>query len=237
VSKLRIAVLALASLAPSRWRDPNTVRLFAVGPYFDETDQEKSDRNTTGGENDSPARQLARYAKDVSDQAPTDMSVRIIYNRPRASPRSTRTTATSTRTSAWRTACSTATCSSSSTSTTSRASPRSTLPRSPARQRAGDDVRRARAHLAAVGRHRARVGRQPGSGPAGYEIVYRDTIAPYWTHTIKVDKATTRYVVKGITKDNFLFGVRAVDRDGKPQPGRVPATGAVISAGRGRTGP
>jgi hypothetical protein len=40
---------------------------------------------------------------------------------------------------------------------------------------------------------------------AGYEIVYRDTTEPTWSHTIKVG---------GITKDNFLFGVRAVDRDG-----------------------
>ena len=31
---------------------------------------------------------------------------------------------------------------------------------------------------------------------------------------IPVEKGTTRYVVKGITKDNYLFGVRAVDKDG-----------------------
>src|SRR5204862_1321893 len=58
-------------------------RLFAVGPYFDETLQEASERRTTGSENDSPARELARYAKDAADQAPTDMSVRIIYKRDR----------------------------------------------------------------------------------------------------------------------------------------------------------
>ena len=62
----------------------------------------------------------------------------------------------------------------------------------------------------------------PEADLAGYEIVYRDTIDPYWTHTIKVDKGTTRYLVKGITKDNFLFGVRAVDTDGNRSPVAFP---------------
>src|SRR3954453_9344768 len=72
-----------SSLGQNGVRDPNTVRLFAQGPPFDETDQETADRNTTGGENAPPPRQLARYAKDAADQAPTGMSVRIIYKRDR----------------------------------------------------------------------------------------------------------------------------------------------------------
>ena len=62
----------------------------------------------------------------------------------------------------------------------------------------------------------------PEADLAGYEIVYRDTIDPYWTHTINVDKGTTRYLVKGITKDNFMFGVRAVDTDGNRSPVAFP---------------
>jgi hypothetical protein len=56
---------------------------------------------------------------------------------------------------------------------------------------------------------------QPNPEPdlAGYEIVYRDTTEPTWTHTIKVGNVTS-FTVKGVTKDNFLFGVRAIDRDG-----------------------
>jgi hypothetical protein len=56
---------------------------------------------------------------------------------------------------------------------------------------------------------------QPNTEPdlEGYEIVYRDTNAPYWQHTIPIGNVTS-YTVKGITKDNFLFGVRAVDTDG-----------------------
>jgi hypothetical protein len=48
---------------------------------------------------------------------------------------------------------------------------------------------------------------------AGYEIVYRDTTEPTWSHTIKIGNVTS-FMVEGITKDNFLFGVRPVDRDG-----------------------
>jgi hypothetical protein len=56
---------------------------------------------------------------------------------------------------------------------------------------------------------------QPNTEPdlAGYEIVYRDTNMPYWQHTIQVGNVTS-FTVQGITKDNFIFGVRAVDQGG-----------------------
>jgi len=65
---------------------------------------------------------------------------------------------------------------------------------------------------------------QPNPEPdlAGYEIVYRDTTAPTWTNTIKVGNVTS-YTVKGITKDNYLFGVRAVDSDGNKSVVSFPA--------------
>ena len=48
---------------------------------------------------------------------------------------------------------------------------------------------------------------------AGYQIVWRDTTAPFWQHKQFVGNVTT-YTVKGMSKDNFLFGVQAVDKDG-----------------------
>jgi hypothetical protein len=48
---------------------------------------------------------------------------------------------------------------------------------------------------------------------AGYEIVWRETTAPFWQHKAFAGNVT-RYTVKGISKDNYLFGVRAVDKDG-----------------------
>ena len=56
---------------------------------------------------------------------------------------------------------------------------------------------------------------------AGYEIVYRDTVAPQWTDTVRVGKVTG-HTVEGVTKDNFMFGVRSVDRDGNRSPVTFP---------------
>jgi len=48
---------------------------------------------------------------------------------------------------------------------------------------------------------------------AGYRIVWRETTAPFWQH--KADAGNvTRFTVKGVSKDNYLFGVQAVDKDG-----------------------
>ncbi|MBL8149504.1 MAG: M28 family metallopeptidase [Blastocatellia bacterium] len=48
---------------------------------------------------------------------------------------------------------------------------------------------------------------------AGYQIVWRETTAPNWQKKLFVGNVT-RYTVKGISKDNYLFGVQAVDKDG-----------------------
>ena len=51
---------------------------------------------------------------------------------------------------------------------------------------------------------------------AGYEVVWRETTAPDWTHVIPVGDVTT--VTIDLSKDNVFFGVRAVDRDGHRSP-------------------
>ncbi len=52
---------------------------------------------------------------------------------------------------------------------------------------------------------------------AGYEVVWRDTAAAEWTNAQSAGNVTT-YTVKGISKDNFLFGVRSVDKSGNKSP-------------------
>lgn len=52
---------------------------------------------------------------------------------------------------------------------------------------------------------------------AGYEVVWRDTTSPVWTNAMNVGNVTT-YLVKGMSKDNFFFGIRAVDKDGNKSP-------------------
>jgi hypothetical protein len=53
----------------------------------------------------------------------------------------------------------------------------------------------------------------PEPDVAGYRIVWRETTAPFWQHARDVGPLT-RATVSGISKDNFLFGVQAYDRDG-----------------------
>jgi hypothetical protein len=56
---------------------------------------------------------------------------------------------------------------------------------------------------------------------AGYEIVWRDTTAAVWTNSKAVGNVTG-FTVKGMSKDNYFFGVRAIDKDGNRSPVTYP---------------
>jgi peptidase M28-like protein len=56
---------------------------------------------------------------------------------------------------------------------------------------------------------------------AGYEIVWRETTAPTWTNSKPVGKVTS-FTLKGMSKDNYFFGVRAIDNDGNRSPVTYP---------------
>ncbi|HKB68871.1 MAG TPA: M28 family metallopeptidase [Pyrinomonadaceae bacterium] len=56
---------------------------------------------------------------------------------------------------------------------------------------------------------------------AGYEIVWRDTTSPVWTNARAVGNVTS-FTVKGMSKDNYFFGVRAVDKQGNRSPASFP---------------
>ena len=64
---------------------------------------------------------------------------------------------------------------------------------------------------------------EPNKEPdlAGYEIVWRDTTAAVWTNSRAVGKVTT-FTMKGMSKDNYFFGVRAIDKDGNRSPVTYP---------------
>ena len=55
----------------------------------------------------------------------------------------------------------------------------------------------------------------------GYEIVWRDTTAATWTNARPVGNVTT-FSMKGMSKDNYFFGVRAIDREGNRSPVTYP---------------
>lgn len=56
---------------------------------------------------------------------------------------------------------------------------------------------------------------------AGYIIVWRKTDIPYWQHQKFVGNVT-EYTLKNISKDNYLFGVEAVDKSGHHSPAVYP---------------
>jgi Zn-dependent M28 family amino/carboxypeptidase len=60
-------------------RDPYTIRAFAQGPPSYESSTVAARRLQIGGENDSPARELARFSAEVAANNVTQMNVAIIY--------------------------------------------------------------------------------------------------------------------------------------------------------------
>jgi len=60
---------------------------------------------------------------------------------------------------------------------------------------------------------------------AGYEVLWRETTSPFWQHELSTGKVT-RFTVPRISKDNLLFGLAAVDQDGNRSPAVYPAPSA-----------
>jgi acetylornithine deacetylase/succinyl-diaminopimelate desuccinylase-like protein len=56
---------------------------------------------------------------------------------------------------------------------------------------------------------------------AGYEIVWRETTDAVWTNSKPVGNVTT-FTMKGMSKDNYFFGVRSIDKDGNKSPVSYP---------------
>jgi hypothetical protein len=63
---------------------------------------------------------------------------------------------------------------------------------------------------------------------AGYRIVWRDTAATNWEDYVTVPKTQTRYTLKGISKDNVIFGVQAFDTEGHLSPAVFPLARSTL---------
>ena len=59
---------------------------------------------------------------------------------------------------------------------------------------------------------------------AGYEVVWRDTTAAEWTNRVNVGNVLT-YIAPSMSKDNYFFGVRSVDKNGNKSPVVYPRPG------------
>lgn len=214
----------------------NRVRVFSEGVPSSETPQEANTRRSVGGENDSPSRQLARFIKEQADRYLKGFGVWMIYRRDRylrggdhipflergfAAVRITESDEDYTH--------------QHQNVRTENGVFYGDTPEFVDFNYVANVTRVNLAALAALAYSPAapknvgivttrltndtelRWDPSPDADLAGYEIVWRDTTAPEWTDSLFIGNVTT-YTVKNKSKDNFFFGVRAVDKSGNKSP-------------------
>lgn len=213
-------------------RDRGTVRVFSEGVPSSETSAEANTRRSVGGENDSASRQLARFIKDTAESYVAQMKVMLIYRRDRYGRGGDHIPFLERGFPAVRF-----------TEVNEEFKHQHQNIRVENGVQYGDlpefvdfayvaNVARVNAaSLAALALAPERpkgvniltarlsndtdlkwdANKEPDI--AGYEIVWRDTTSPVWTDSKSVGNVTT-YTMKGMSKDNYFFGVRAVDKDG-----------------------
>src|SRR5688500_13590781 len=211
--------------------DRKKVRVFSEGVPSNETEQQAGTRRSVGGENDSPSRQLARYVKESADKYLKDFSVWMVYRRDRylrggdhipflergfaavrfSEPNEDYThqhqnvgtrdgkfygdtpefvdfeyvaNVTSVNCAAL-----------------------ASLALAPAKPK---NVGIVTARL--TNDTDLKWDANTDADLAGYEVVWRETVSPVWTNFVSVGNVLT-YTAKEMSKDNYFFGVRAVDKD------------------------
>jgi hypothetical protein len=225
-----------ASIAEDGSQDAHTIRLFTEGVPTSETTDQANTRKSVGGEVDGPSRQLGRFVQSVAENSETGMRIRHVYRRDRylrgsdhipyltqgyPAARFTEPNeifehehqdireengvqygdliefmdfpflARVTRVNAaalWSLA---------------------QAPRTPKNARI----------LTATLTNTTELAWDAGTEPdlEGYEVVWRETTDPDWTHVIPVGNVT-RASFPNFTKDNYFFGLRAVDKAGHRSP-------------------
>ena len=213
-------------------RDRGAVRVFSEGVPTNETTAEATTRRSVGGENDSASRQLARFIKEIGDANVPQMKVMLIYRRDRYGRGGDHIPFLERGYPAVRF-----------TETNEEFRHQHQNVRVENGVQFGDlpefvdfayvaNVARVNAaSLAALALAPSRptgvvivtarlsndtdLRWEPNKEPdlAGYEIVWRDTTSAVWTNAKPVGNVTS-FTMKGMSKDNYFFGVRAIDRDG-----------------------
>ena len=225
-----------SSTADDGTRDPHSLRLFAEGVPTAETEDEANVRRSVGGENDSPARQLARLVTEVTDNRAIGMNVRVIYRRDRYLRGGDHIPFLERRFPAAR-----------------FTEPHENYAHQHQDVRVENGVQFGDLpefcdfqFIAGVARVNAAtlwsLAMAPGTpknaqvdtsaldnnttltwdavaGAAGYEVVWRPTIEAAWTHVIPV-VGTSKTV--DLSKDNVFFAVRSVDAKGRRSPAAFP---------------
>lgn len=213
-------------------RDRGTVRVFSEGVPSNETTAEATTRRSVGGENDSASRQLARFIKEIADTFVPQLKVMLVYRRDRYGRGGDHIPFLERGYPAVRF-----------TEVNEEFRHQHQNVRIENGVQFGDlpefvdfayvaNVARVNAaSLAALALAPSRpkgvtilsqrlsndtdlkwdTNTEPDL--AGYEIVWRDTTAALWTNSKAVGSVTS-FTMKGMSKDNYFFGVRAIDKDG-----------------------
>ncbi|HEV8426600.1 MAG TPA: M28 family metallopeptidase [Pyrinomonadaceae bacterium] len=213
-------------------RDRGTVRVFSEGVPSNETAAEATTRRSVGGENDSASRQLARFIKETADTFVPQLKVMLVYRRDRYGRGGDHIPFLERGYPAVRF-----------TEVNEEFRHQHQNVRTENGVQYGDlpefvDF----AYVANVGRVNAASLAALALAPsrpkgvtilsqrlsndtdlkwdantepdlAGYEIVWRDTTEPVWTDSKAVGNVTS-FTMKGMSKDNYFFAVRAIDKDG-----------------------
>lgn len=216
------------------WPNRNKVRVFSEGVPFSETEAEARSRRSVGGETDGPSRQLARYIKEQADRylKPYNFGAWMIYRRDRYGRGGDH--------SAFLQRGFTAVRFSESEEDfthqhqTVRTEKDIFYGDTPEFVDFGYVANVARVNLAALAGMASAPARpkavvfaslrqsadtelkwEPGKDAdiAGYEVVWRETTSPEWTGSTFAGNVAT-FTVKKMSKDNYFFGVRAVDKAG-----------------------
>src|SRR5882724_3425078 len=228
-----------SSLGGNGVRDPHTVRVFSEGVPSNETTQEATTRRSVGGENDSPSRQLARFIKETSEYYVPAMKVWLIYRRDRYGRGGDHQPFLERGYAAVRFSEPNENYQHQHQNVrTENGIQYGDLPQF-------DDFNYianvARVNAAALGALASAPARPKNvTFPSGlandtpiewdankepdlvcYEFVWRDTTEATWTHSQSVGNVQI-FTMKGMSKDNFFFGVRAVDNDGNRSPVTYP---------------
>jgi hypothetical protein len=220
-------------------RNRNTVRVFSEGVPSNETPAEANTRRSVGGENDSQSRQLARFIKEEAETFVPGMNVMLVYRRDRYGRGGDHIPFLERGYPAVRF-----------TEVNENFRYQHQNVRVENGVQYGDlpqfvdfayVANVARVNAAALARLAYAPSRPKGvtivsrlsddtelrweanNEPDlyGYEIVWRETWAATWGGTRAVGNVTS-FTLKGMSKDNYFFGVRAVDKEGNRSPVTFP---------------
>jgi peptidase M28-like protein/fibronectin type III domain protein len=213
-------------------KDNARIRVFSEGVPTTETEAEARVRQSNGGENDGPSRQLARYIKEAAERYLNNFEVTLVFRRDRYGRGGDHNAFLQRGYPAVR-----------------FTEPNEDFTRQHQRVRDEDGVKYgdviemvdfpyiaqvARVNAAAMAsmalapappsdvsfkssrqEYNTTLTWKPNAEPdvSGYRVVWRETYQPFWQRGVDVGNVT-EYVMKGLSKDDYFFAVQAIDKDG-----------------------